>query len=280
MNKLLTIVFNSYHSEKSLIKVLKNLKKYKIIIIENSLDNQIKIRLEKKYKNVKVIIPHKNLGLSAGYNLGIKKSKTKYIFLNNPDIKISIKSINKLISFAKKIKKFGIISPTYDNEKIHKNYSKFDLSINKNISSVRWIDNNFLIDKSQIKKKLFDEKFFLYFENLDFCLNLYRKNINLYVLKNIKFKHFGSKSVDMKFNSLVKKTRAWHYNWSKFYYYRKNFNYVYAISKIFPNLIRALKYTLLNIFKHNFYNFLICIIEIYGIICALLFLPSFYRAKN
>ena len=280
MNNLLTIVFNSFHSEKLFTKILKNLKQYKILIIENSLNNLVKINFEKKYKNVKVIIPKKNLGLAAGYNLGIKKSKTKYVFLNNPDIEISNLSINKLLNLTKKIKKFAILSPTYKNETIHKNYSKYEIKINKNLSSVRWIDNNFLIDKSQIKKQLFDEKFFLYFETIDFCLNLYRKNKKLFVMKNIKFKHYGSKSVDVKFNNLVKKTRAWHYNWSKFYYYKKNFNYIYGLSKIFPNLLRALKYSFLNIFKLNFNNFLIHLIEVYGIACSILCLPSFYRAKN
>ena len=280
MNNLLTIVFNSFHSEKLLTKILKNLKKYKILIIENSLNNLVKIKLEKKFKNVKVIIPKKNLGLSAGYNLAIKKSKTKYVFLNNPDIEISNLSINKLLDVAKKIKEFAILSPTYKNETIYKNYSEYDIKINKNLSSVRWIDNNFLIDKSQIKKQLFDENFFLYFETIDFCLNLYRKNKKLFVMKNIKFKHYGSKSVDVKFNNLVTKTRAWHYSWSKFYYYKKNFNYIYALSKIIPNLLRALKHLFLNIFKLNFNNFLIHLLEIYGIVCSILCLPSFYRAKN
>ena len=74
MNKLLTIVFNSYYSKKNLYRVLKNLKKYPIIIIENSLDIDLKSELEKKYKNVKVFIPKENLGLAKGYNLGIKKA--------------------------------------------------------------------------------------------------------------------------------------------------------------------------------------------------------------
>ena len=76
MNKLLTIVFNSYYSKKNLYRVLKSLKKYPIIIIENSLDADLKSELEKKYKNVKVVIPKENLGLAKGYNLGIKKAKT------------------------------------------------------------------------------------------------------------------------------------------------------------------------------------------------------------
>ena len=209
MNILLTIVFNAYYSEKSLNKVLQKLQKFKILVIENSLQGELKRKLEYKYKNVKVLLPKKNLGLAGGYNLGIQQSTTKYVFLNNPDIKISPKSINQLLNYAKRIKKFGIISPVYENEKIFKNYcDKNIISTKKDFTLVNWIDNNFLIDKSQIKKNLFDKNFFLYFETIDFCLNLKKKNKKLFVVKKIKFKHFGAQSIDRKHNHIVKLTRA------------------------------------------------------------------------
>ena len=75
MNKELTIVFSSYQSQHLLIKLLKHLyKKYKILVIENSLDLKIKNKIEKKFRGVEVIIPKENLGLAKSYNLGIKKS--------------------------------------------------------------------------------------------------------------------------------------------------------------------------------------------------------------
>ena len=154
--KDLTIVFNAFYSKKSLLKVLINLKKFKVIVVENSLDKKIKKELEKKYPNVKVIIPKENLGLARGYNLAIKSSKTQYVYLNNPDIKISSKSITKLMMCAKEIENFGVISPIYDDETIHKNYGNYEIQLRdsnfllKNkISEVNRIDNNFLINKKK-----------------------------------------------------------------------------------------------------------------------------------
>ena len=118
-NKSVTLVFSSYQSGALLKKVIKKLpSSYKILVIENSLNKKIKNILEKSFKNVEVIIPKENLGLARSYNLGIKKAKTKYVFLNNPDLEIKNDSIKKLIKCAESIKKFGIISPTYRNEKI------------------------------------------------------------------------------------------------------------------------------------------------------------------
>ena len=88
-NKSVTLVFSSYQSGALLKKVIKKLpNSYKILVIENSLNKKIKNILEKSFKNVEVIIPKENLGLARSYNLGIKKAKTKYVFLNNPDLEI------------------------------------------------------------------------------------------------------------------------------------------------------------------------------------------------
>ena len=281
MVESLTIVFNSYYGEKSIKKALKYLKKFKIIIIENSLDKRIKETIEKKYKNAKVIIPKENLGLAKGYNLGIKLAKTKFVFLNNPDIIIKYKTILKLLNLAKNIKDFGIIAPTYDNEKIFKNYTSFKKLSDKNIlNEVNFIDNNFLINKSYIKKKLFDENFFLYFETTDFCLNLRRNGKKLFVSKKLKFKHFHSSSTDNKYANIVKLTRAWHYNWSKFYYFKKNYNYIYALLKIFPNFYQALRNLIQNLIKSNTFDARLNFIEIFGIISSVIGLKSFYRAKK
>ena len=286
MNNL-TIIFNAYHSRKSLLKVLINLKKYKIIIVENSLDREIKKEIEKKYPNVKVIIPKENLGLARGYNLAIKHSKTKYVFLNNPDMKISNKSITRLMFCAKKIKNFGVIAPIYRSEKTYKNYSNYEVKlrnssffIKNKISEVSWIDNNFLIDKTKIKKNLFDENYFLYFETYDFCLNLMRKSMKMLIVKKVKFKHYGSGSTDVKYNKIIILTRVWHYNWSKFYYFRKNFNYIYAITKIAPNLIQAIKKMIVSIIRLDKFNTYLSFIELYGIASSLLCLKSFYRPSH
>ena len=289
MNKDLTIVFSSYQSHNLLKKILKKIHlKYKIIIVENSKDMNIKKKLEKKFKNVKLIIPNKNLGLAKSYNLGIKKAKTEYIFLNNPDIEIENKAIKNLIFCAKKIKNFGVISPTY---RIEKNYKNYEINSKKksynsklfkkyDIAEVDSIDNNFLIKKSTIKNNLFDENYFLYFETIDFTFNLKKDNKKLFVCKNIKFNHKGSSSLPKKFNKLVMETRSFHFNWSKFYFYKKNFHYLYALKKIFPNLIKSIKKIIFSLIFLNKIQLKLSILELVGLISSMLLMTSFYRPKK
>ena len=289
MNKDLTLVFSSYQSKHLLQKILKRFQnKYKTIIIENSLDIKIKVFLEKKFKNTEVIIPKENLGLAKSYNLGLKKAKTKFVFLNNPDMEITDNSIKNLIYCAKKIKKFGALSPCFMNEKIFKNYEIFKKKKSNNsyifkkfdIEEVDLLDNNLFIKKSNIGRDIFDENYFLFFETLDFTRQLRLKAKKLYVIKKIRFNHFGASSLPKKFDNLVKKTRAFHYNWSKFYYLKKNFGYLTALKKILPNLFKAFKKIIINISKLNFKEVQLNFLELYGILTSILFFKSFFRPKK
>lgn len=289
MHNLITVVFSAYQSHILLKKILKKISyKYKIIIIENSLDSKIKLDLEKKFKNVEVIIPKKNLGLAKSYNLGIKKAKSKYVFLNNPDHSFNNDTIKKLFECAEKIKDFGIIAPTYKNEKIFKNYEIYEKKIKRNhgiykkygIVEVDIIDNCFFIKKQNIKDNFFDENYFLYFETVDFCKNLRINNKKLFICNKIKYHHPGSKSANKKYEKIVLLTRAFHYNWSKFYFFKKNFSFLIALRKIFPNFIKSLKKIIYNFLIFNKSGIVEGFVELYGIIVSIFSFKSFYRPKQ
>lgn len=286
MNKNLTLIFCSYQSQYFLEKVLRRFyKKYPIIIVENSCDKSIRDELKSKFKNINFIIPKKNLGVASSYNLAIRKAKSKFVFLNNPDIEISNFAIRKLITCANKIKNFGIISPVYKNERIFRNYEILSSKkeyINKttkkfNVREVDLIDNSFLISKRIIKKIMFDEKFFLYFEVFDFAKNLKKTGKKLYVAKNIKFNHYGSSSVPIKYSNLVEKTRAFHYNWSKFYFFKKHNSYLYALKKVLPNIYQNFIGIIISIIRLNSLNIKLHKASLSGVLSSIFLKKSLYR---
>ena len=76
----LTVVIVSYKSSHLLDELILDIpKNFEIIIIENSLDANLK-KLETKYENVKVIFPNKNLGLGKAINLGLSKSANNFVW--------------------------------------------------------------------------------------------------------------------------------------------------------------------------------------------------------
>ena len=79
------------------------------------------------------------------------------------------------------------------------------------------------------------------------------------------------------FSYLVSLSRSWHYNWSKFYYFKKHFGYLYALKKIFPNLIRSLKDMFISKIKKNNKNYMLHKTEFSAIISSIMNKPSSYR---
>ena len=125
-----------------------------------------------------------------------------------------------------------------------------------------------------------DENFFMYFESTDMCLNTIRRGEKIYAILNVKFDHLGLQSSEKKYSVEIIKNRNWHYCWSKFYFYHKNYNYIYALSKIFPNFLRSmikiLKYFLLKKNNQDYEN---ALTELKGVLNGVFKRKSYYRPK-
>ena len=80
-NDLLTICLVSFHSDTIIKKILKIIPlKYKVIITNNAVSKNLKVKLENSFKNVKVITPSHNLGNGGGVNYALKKTITSIFY--------------------------------------------------------------------------------------------------------------------------------------------------------------------------------------------------------
>ena len=140
MNKSnnITISIVTYFSDHLIFKRLDKLKKFKSIIVENSLKKELKTALENKYRLTKVILPNKNMGYGGGNNLAINKIKTKYCLILNPDAYLEEKDLKNLLKYISELPEFGILFPRANNI-VSKNYFK---KLNKNYAEVYY--DNFL----------------------------------------------------------------------------------------------------------------------------------------
>ena len=245
--KNVTFVIVCYKSKKIIEKCIKSINpKIKIIIVENSSDFNLKINLEKKFSNLKVIVSKSNLGYSKGNNLGISKVKSKYAFILNPDAylaKNTLQELKKAIFILKD--NFSILAPNskenFDFFKIH------NKEIKKDIFSVDYVKGfAMLLNLKNIKfRPIFDNNFFLFLEEIDLCKKI--KNNNIFIAKNSKIFHLAKKSSEN--NLQIELCRNWHWMWSLFYYNLKNFG-----------MLIAYKVTLRNFFLSIFKLFLYKII--------------------
>jgi|TARA_B100000780_G_scaffold217188_1_gene156473 GT2 family glycosyltransferase len=257
-SKLTTIVIVTF---KGLVveKTLENLnKKFKIILIENSQNEFFQKKIEDKYKNIKVYLLKKNLGFSVANNIGLKKVKTHYSLVLNPDMHITANQVLELEKISKTIKDFGILTcncnglfetifsktDKYDDFKTKNSIDSYKLNKNKKVLfEIPYVPGWCMFFKSKDLKKInyFDKNFFLYFEDRDISKRIKNIGKKLIVINSIKVKHlFGSNSKNK--NKLIFNKswhiRFWHVYWSSFYYHRKHYGLLLATKVHFFKFFR------------------------------------------
>ena len=273
----ITFIVVTHQSEQVIYNCLSSLpKNSKKIIIENSQSLKLKGSLEDNYDNIEVFMTE-NIGMGGSNNIGINKSKTKYVYILNPDVIFKKDTISNLLKSLEKIDDFAIITPLnsnteYPNFKIKQ--KKQDPS-NMDIISVDTIDGfSMLINKSKYQDNIFfDENFFLYLENDDLCLRTKKKGEKIYVITKSVIDHSGGIGK----NDATEQLRNWHWMWSKFYFNKKHNGFLIAFLDILLNFIPA-------IFKYFFYLLIfnshkqkIYLMRILGIYNSILGKRSWYR---
>ena len=248
----LTIIVVSFMSENVIHECIKSIPdEISILIVDNSSDKKFKKNIENTYKNVQCIISPENLGMGSGNNLGLKNIKTNFAFILNPDVTMEKGAIDEIINASKNLDSFGIIAPIsnkkkYPNYKLIKKKSSFNYEIDpfkvKSVDGFAMLLN--LKKLNQLKSfenyNYFDENFFLYLENDDFCKRLQLINENIFVVPKSKIYHLGGQAVDPKYKKEIELVRNWHWMWSKFYYNNKHYGYLNATIRILKNLISAI----------------------------------------
>ena len=282
---MLTVVMPSFHSSEIIKERIEEIdKKIPIIIIENSKNIILKEKLEKQYNNINVIIPKENLGWGKAVNIGIKQSVTPFVFITQPDVKLIDDCLSKLITCIREFKNFTILTPKDLNNKIYNNfeiYNKHDPINSKNefsLKEVDYVDLTWLINKSNFDDSdLWDEKMFLYFEAQDFAKRLKKKKKKIYVADKINTFHIGSSSHDKKLEYFSNLNRNWHFNWSRHYYYKKHYGFMFAYRKSTSILIKLIMKILKNLIFFNTKQLKLTFVEIFGLLSSMINLPSFYR---
>lgn len=135
-----------------------------------------------------------------------------------------------------------------------------------------------LFNLEKIKNKiLFDEKYFLYFEETDFFYNCLKKNLNVYFIPEVVFSHNQGTSSEESIE--INYLRKWHYSWSQFYFYKKNFGFFYSLYKCLPFFFKDIIMMFVYFLKFDFKLLKLRYYRISGFINSLIGLKSWKRIK-
>ena len=235
-----TIILISYKSEKLILNFIKKLPKLiPIIIIDNSNSLILEDVIKKEYSNLEVFVKN-NDGVSSALNFAVERIKTKYFLQISPDIDFNYNDILVYIEFAKKIdNKFAAIGPRFVNvkKKSHK-----QISDKIEFGSIDSIHGSCMFINKECFNKIggFDENYFLYFEETDYCYRGKKLGYKSYQINKSKVQSLG-RSVDLSsVNDKISNILNWHFIWSKFYFNKKKYGKLISLLIFLPIITRII----------------------------------------
>lgn len=227
---------------------------FELIVVDNASGNESlsflkKAIKEKEYKNITIIENQKNVGFSTGCNNGAKKAKgDQLLFLNN-DTVIRDKGIKDMLIYMIQNKQAGIVGGQLSNSdgspqpSVGKFYNLFNaflflLGLQKygligrnpgKIVEVDWVKGGLLMIRKDNFEKLngFDEKIFMYMEDMELCYRAKLNNIKVFFYPDVAVAHAeqGSSSRTYAIINIYQ---------NLLYFYRKHKSYTeYLFLKIF-----------------------------------------------
>lgn len=226
MSKHLSIIITHHRTPKLLYLCLKSIREtfknidHEIIVVDSEAGQSI------KWQKAQVIPFKKNVGYSKIVNTGLKKAKGEYILIINADIIVLKNAVSEMLKFMKKNSDVGIVAPqlmdfknniqiscfakpslgailarrtpfgkTKWGKKIIKNFTIGDWD-RKTTKEVDWAQGSALMVQKKALKKVgpLDERFFMYFEDIDWCQRFWEKEYKVVYLPKAKMKHFYHRS--------------------------------------------------------------------------------------
>lgn len=185
-----------------------NYNNFEVVVVDNdSTDGSFEMA-KQNFARAHFIKNSSNAGFAQGNNVGIRFALEKFadmIFLLNNDALIETETLTNLVVAASKNKSAGILSPLIfkkDNSSIWFAGGKIDWKkmrtehVQNNIFShpykSEYISGCAMLIKKDVFKKigLFEEKYFLYYEDADFSLRAAKNNFDLLIVPQAKAWHY------------------------------------------------------------------------------------------
>jgi len=226
----LSIVITSYNTKALLSQCLDSISLglegspsliYEVIVVDNaSTDGTIKM-IEQVFPNVKLFQNSSNKGYAYAVNRGLENASGKYILLLNSDIILTHNCLLSLLNYIENNPNVGIVGPqlVYPDNNWQRSYGRipslskafFDIFfINfieehiKNIlrksrcefdvrpKSVGYVDGAAMLFKKDLIREIgyFDERFFFYAEDADFCLRAHKAGLNVVFVPLSRIVHY------------------------------------------------------------------------------------------
>jgi len=197
----------------------------KTVVVDNASTDGSVALVEEKYPQAQLIANNENLGFAKAANQVLKNSKSQFVLLLNSDTILYDKSIESMVDFMQGCPQAGavgplLLNPDGTNQASGRRFPSFlDASMHaflgviapenrfsrryklldwdrKNKKEVDWISGAAFALRRQAVKEIgfFDERFFMYVEDMDICYRLWENGWKIFLLPEAKVTHYIGES--------------------------------------------------------------------------------------
>jgi GT2 family glycosyltransferase len=202
--------FNQEQDTSECILSLKRMgyKRYRVILVDNGSGGGSGLKIKERFNEIQLLQSKENLGFAGGCNFGIKRSldddMTDYILLLNNDTIVGENLLDSLLEIARMDEAIGIIGAVnfyYDKpDQVHMAGHRFlwwlgiqrrVLDIDSKFKELQSVSACCMLIKKEIIRRIgfLDERFFIYYEDSDFCLRAKRAGFKTVAAKDAKVWH-------------------------------------------------------------------------------------------
>ncbi|MBN1826798.1 MAG: glycosyltransferase [Candidatus Eisenbacteria bacterium] len=206
----LSVILVNYNTRDDILEALRSLREYppshahETIVVDNASTDGSPEEIERLFPEVRRIENAENVGYSRGVNQGIRASRGEFFLVLNPDVRVTEGSLDRLLEYAMEHPEVGIAGPKLLNPDGTLQHScrtfytwktflyrrtplgrlrpdspviRRHLMLDWDHRSVRDVDwmlgAGLLVRRSAVEDVgAMDERFFLYFEDVDWCYRM------------------------------------------------------------------------------------------------------------
>lgn len=193
---------------------------YDILVIDNCSTDGSADMMKRDFSHIHLLENAGNLGYAAAANQALRTSKAKYVLVLNTDIEMDRDAIDILVEHAEHHDDLGVAGPlllntdgsiqmsgrrfpsfldatmhaflgiVWPNNKFSVRYRMVDWDRDED-AVVDWVSGAAMLVRRSAAEEvgLFDEGYFMYVEDMDFCYRLWRKDWKVYFCPDAKMVH-------------------------------------------------------------------------------------------
>ncbi len=267
----LSVVIINWNTKELLLNCIRSIKdtthkiSYEIIVVDNGSHDGSQLAIKEQFPEVRLIENNQNLGFARANNIGISTSRGRYVCLVNSDVLVMDMCMDSMFEYLESNPSIAVLGPRLLNSDLTlqpsckqlptiwnnlcmalglsslfkrirffngEHLSYFD---HRKIMQMQALSGAFLmVRKLAIEKVgLLDEDFFIYGEEIDWCVRFRNRGYKIVFYPNAQAIHFGAGSSSKEPMRFYKELII-----SKLKFYKKHFNRKYYKMIILVHVLR------------------------------------------